>query len=131
MNECKTKCVESVGQTPDSSNQQYQNPGYLDKKIIREGWSQGISCQWIHLAAKCSKKWCNCLARYALLRWSVNQDDDVWLALRGTRHAQLCQGCGLSGDTFPGECRSDLSANNVYVQEASHLFFLLCAACVP
>ena len=75
---------------------------HLDKKIIREGWSQGISCHCIHLAAKCSKKWCNGIARYALLRWAVNQDDDVWLALRGVRHAQLCHGCGLSGDTFPG-----------------------------
>ena len=77
---------------------------YLEKKIVREGWSRGISGVWVHLVAKCSKKWCNGIARYTLLRWAVNQDDDVWLALRGTRHQQLCQVCGLPADTFPEWC---------------------------
>ena len=32
------------------------------------------------------KRQCEGIARYTLLRWAVNQDDDVWLSMRGTRH---------------------------------------------
>ena len=51
----------------------------LRKKIVREGWSQGISVEWVDLIADAPKKWCNGIARFTLLRWAVNQDDDVWL----------------------------------------------------
>ena len=49
----------------------------LRKKIVREGWSQGISVEWVDLIADAPKKWCNGIARFTLLRWAVNQDDDV------------------------------------------------------
>ena len=74
----------------------------LRKKIVREGWSQGISVEWVDLIADAPKKWCNGIARFTLLRWAVNQDDDVWLTLRGTRHKHLCGVCLKPGDTFPG-----------------------------
>ena len=74
----------------------------LRKKIVREGWSQGISVEWVDLIADAPKKWCNGIARFTLLRWAVNQDDDVWLTLRGTRHERLCGVCLKPGDTFPG-----------------------------
>ena len=74
----------------------------LRKKIVREGWSQGISVEWVDLVADAPKKWCNGIARFTLLRWAVNQDDDVWLTLRGTRHNRLCGVCLKPGDTFPG-----------------------------
>ena len=31
----------------------------------------------------------------------MNQDDDVWLSRRGTRHQQKCCHCSSRGDTFP------------------------------
>ena len=34
------------------------------------------------------------------LRWAVNQDDDIWLARRGTRHMQRCSQCSSKGDSF-------------------------------
>ena len=74
----------------------------IRKKILREGWSQGISVDWVDLIADAPKKWCNGIARFTLLRWAVNQDDDVWLTLRGTRHKHLCGVCLRPGDTFPG-----------------------------
>ena len=74
----------------------------LRKKIVKEGWSQGISVEWVDLLADAPKKWCNGIARFTLLRWAVNQDDDVWLTLRGTRHKHLCGVCLKPGDTFPG-----------------------------
>ena len=74
----------------------------LRRKITREGWSQGISFEWVDLVSAAPKKWCNGVARFTLLRWAVNQDDGTWLTLRGTRHNHLCGCCLQQGDTFPG-----------------------------
>ena len=71
------------------------------KKIHKEGWSGGISPEWVVLLAGAPKKLCNGTGRYTLLRWAVNQDDDVWLSMRGTRHQQKCGTCGLPGESFP------------------------------
>ena len=73
----------------------------ITKKIFKEGWSGGISPGWVILLAEAIKKWCNGTGRYTLLRWAVNQDDDVWLSMRGTRHQQKCGTCGLPGESFP------------------------------
>jgi len=72
----------------------------LRRKIAREGWSQGISFEWVDLVSGAPKKWCNGVARFTLLRWAVNQDDDTWLTLRGTRHHHRCGYCLQLGDTF-------------------------------
>ena len=71
------------------------------KKILKEGWSGGISPEWVTLLAEAPKKLCNGTGRYTLLRWAVNQDDDAWLSMRGTRHKQKCGTCGLPGESFP------------------------------
>ena len=47
------------------------------------------------------KSWCNGICRFAILRWALNQDDDVWLSLRGNRHNQPCQLCRQSTDIYP------------------------------
>ena len=72
----------------------------LRRKVTDEGWSRGVSYQWLEMTAALPKKWCNGIARYALLRWVVNQDDDVWLSLRGTRHQRKCSICSSRGNTF-------------------------------
>ena len=71
------------------------------QKVFNEGWSGGISPGWIALMTEAPRAWCNGIGRYTLLRWALNQDDDVWLSMRGTRHQQKCGSCGLPGDTFP------------------------------
>ena len=53
-------------------------------KIDREGWKGGIDHIWVDLVAGAPKRQCGGIARYTLLRWAVNQDDDVWLSMRGT-----------------------------------------------
>ena len=70
-------------------------------KVAREGWSGGISFKWVEDVACLKKTWCNPISRYTLLRWAVNQDDDVWLSMRGTRHQQLCGHCQQPADSFP------------------------------
>ena len=73
----------------------------ISRKNSREGWSGGVDLDWVNLVVHVPRTWCNGIARYTLLRWALNQDDDVWLSLRGARHQQLCGTCGLPGDTFP------------------------------
>ena len=73
----------------------------LTQKILNEGWSGGISPCWIALLTEAPRAWCNGIGRYTLLRWAVNQDDDVWLSMHGTRHQQKCGSCGLPGDSLP------------------------------
>ena len=46
-------------------------------KIDREGWKGGIDHIWVDLVASAPKRQCGGIARYTLLRWAVNQDDDV------------------------------------------------------
>ena len=73
----------------------------ISQKILRKGWSGGVDLVWVDLVVQVPRTWCNGVARYTLLRWALNQDDDVWLSMRGTRHQQQCGTCGLPGDTFP------------------------------
>ena len=70
-------------------------------KISREGWRGGIDHIWVELVAGAPKRQCGGIARYTFLRWAVNQDDDVWLSMRGTRHQQKCVHCGLLNSAFP------------------------------
>ena len=73
----------------------------LKRKIVEEGWSRGITPEWVEITSSLKKKWCNGVARYTILRWAVNQADDIWLARRGTRHVQRCSQCSSKGDSFP------------------------------
>lgn len=70
-------------------------------KIDREGWQGGIDQVWVDLVARAPKRQCGGIARYTLLRWAVNQDDDVWLSMRGTRHQRECGSCGLPNSSYP------------------------------
>ena len=73
----------------------------LLNKIRAEGWVGGISYQWIEGLSKVARKMCNGIARYAVLRWALNQDDDHWLANPGTRHQFPCARCGSRADCYP------------------------------
>ena len=69
-------------------------------KIDREGWKCGIDQVWVESVADAPEDNAGG-ARYTLLRWAVNQDDDVWLSMRDTRHKQKCVHCGLLNSAFP------------------------------
>ena len=70
-------------------------------KIDREGWKGGIDHIWVDLVAGAPKRQCGGIARYTLLRWAVNQDDDVWLSMRGTRHQQKMRALWSSQHCLP------------------------------
>ena len=89
----------------------------LRKKILEEGWSRGITPEWIEITSSLKKRWCNGVARYTILRWAVNQDDDVWLANRGTRHSQRARSAAPKvthslGDTLCPPCVRDAFRHN-------------------
>ena len=88
----------------------------LRRKVVEEGWSRGVSYRWLELTSSLKKKWCNGIARFALLRWAVYQDDDVWLSRR-TRHQQKCSHCSSRGETFPsGHTKTPLRENCIQMQ---------------
>ena len=52
-----------------------------------ENYQRGVEFKVSRLSgliwvSRAPKKWCNGVARFTLLRWAVNQDDDTWLTLR-------------------------------------------------
>ena len=108
----------------------------ISQKIANEGWSGDISSSWIALVAEAPRAWCNGIARYTLLRWALNQDDDVWLSMRGTRHQQRCGSCGLPGDAFPNgyyhppSCEACIRAAEVNVWSSAPWSLPLCRAYV-
>ncbi len=71
------------------------------QKVEAEGWAGGISFGWLEKLSRVKRSWCNGICRFSILRWALNQDDDVWLSLRGTRHNQPCQICGQATDIYP------------------------------
>ena len=73
----------------------------IAQKVGAEGWAGGINYGWLVKLSRVKRSWCNGICRFAVLRWALNQDDDVWLSLRGTRHNQPCQLCGHPTDIFP------------------------------
>ena len=92
----------------------------LKRKIIEEGWSRGITPEWVEITSSLKKSWCNGVARYTILRWAVNQDDDVWLARRGTRHSQQCSLCSSKGDSFPaGHTAAPMCERCIQVQQVT------------
>ena len=51
-------------------------------------------------------------SRFTLLRWAVNEDDDDWLARRGTSRSKRCGYCSITGRTYPlGGCQVAICEN--------------------
>ena len=63
---------------------------YIHNKVLASGWTGGISWSWLSQAITASKRWIPSMARFTLLRWAVNEDDDDWLARRGISRSKGC-----------------------------------------
>ena len=74
---------------------------YIQNKVVASGWTGGISWNWLSQAFLASKRWIPSLARFTLLRWAVNEDDDDWLARRGISRSKGCTFCANIGRTYP------------------------------
>ena len=77
---------------------------YLHDRVATSGWPGGISSQWLDILALLSERWVGNIARFAVLRWAVNEEDDEWLQLRsqqGTTRQVPCATCGNLSCAFP------------------------------
>ena len=74
---------------------------YIQNKILVSGWTGGINWMWFNGAVGISKRWIPSMARFTLLRWAVNEDDDEWLARRGISRSKQCFYCANIGKTYP------------------------------
>ena len=51
---------------------------YVATRITQTGWPGAISFPWVERLAKAPKRLVNGIARYALLRWALGEDDDLF-----------------------------------------------------
>ena len=62
------------------------------------GWPGGVPFQWLERLAAVPKRYVHGVARFALLRWALGEDDDVGLKVRiatghqGTSTCSVCHG---------------------------------------
>ena len=77
---------------------------YLRSRVSLQLLPGGVSWSWLTTLASLPKSAANGVARYAVLRWAVNEDDDECLRLRtqGDLHAeQPCQWCAAPARLYP------------------------------
>ena len=68
---------------------------YLHDRTREAEWPGGITWDWIFNVATIPKKMINGITRYALLRWSLGEDDDICLSLRVQGQLRRMQPCCL------------------------------------
>ena len=77
---------------------------YLESRVSLQLLPGGVSWKWLTSLATVPKLAVNGVARFAVLRWAVNEDDDECLRLRlaGSLQAeQPCQLCGIRTRLYP------------------------------
>ena len=77
---------------------------YLRSRVSLQLLPGGVSWAWLTSLASLPKAAANGIARFAVLRWAVNEDDDECLRLRtqGDLHAeQPCQWCAVPTRLYP------------------------------
>ena len=77
---------------------------YLQSRVSLQLLPGGVSWAWLTHLATVPKLAVNGVARFAVLRWAVNEDDDECLRLRlaGSLQAeQPCQLCGVHTRLYP------------------------------
>ena len=77
---------------------------YLRSRVNLQLLPGGVSWTWLSTLASLPKLAANGVARYAVPRWAVNEDDDECLRLRtqGDLHAeQPCQWCAVPTRLYP------------------------------
>ena len=77
---------------------------YLHTKVNLQLLPGGVSWTWVTKLASLPKLAVNGIARFAVLRWAVNEDDDECLRLRTQGNLQAerpCQICGVHTRLYP------------------------------
>ena len=75
---------------------------YIFTRVEGTGWPGGVSFLWLQSLATLPKCYANGVARFALLRWALGEDDDIGLAIRIQYGRTMpCCLCGTPARSFP------------------------------
>lgn len=77
---------------------------YVASRMTQTGWPGTIPFDLVDKIAKAPKRLVNGIARFALLRWALGEDDDLGLVLRvrtGHQGTRQCFRCSCSTRTYP------------------------------
>lgn len=68
----------------------------------QSSWSQSPNSEFCNWLANQPLSIIGAVPRYTILRWSLSEDNDLWLPVRGQFHRTAqCVRCGLIGNKFP------------------------------
>ena len=75
---------------------------HLSSRISRNGWTYGPSFEFLEWLAQTPVSHVGAVPRFAVPRWALGEDADLWLALRGriSRTSQ-CVWCGRNARNYP------------------------------
>lgn len=71
---------------------------YLSSRARKAEWPGGVTWDWLHRIAAIPPKALNGIARFALLRWCLGEDDDTALAHRQQGQLRRLQPCSVCLD---------------------------------
>ena len=86
----------AVGHLIDSSIE------HLSVRIFRNGWTYGPSLEFLSWLARIPVSQVGAVPRFAVLRWALGEDADLWLPLRGrVSRTSPCVWCGCNARNYP------------------------------
>ena len=75
---------------------------HLSSRISRNGWNYGPSFEFLEWLAQTPVSHVGAVPRFAVLRWALGEDADLWLPLRGRiSRASPCVRCGRDARNYP------------------------------
>ena len=61
---------------------------YIQGRVCSSGWVGGITFNWLHALANLPQRYVPGVAKFAMLRWALGEDDDLGLEVRISLHFQ-------------------------------------------
>ena len=75
---------------------------HLSSRISRNGWTYGPSVEFLEWLAQTPVSHVGAVPRFAVLRWALGEDADLWLPLRGhVSHTSPCVWRGRDARNYP------------------------------
>ena len=75
---------------------------HLSSRISRNGWAYGPSFEFLERLAQTPVSHVGAVPRFAVLRWALGEDADLWLPLRGrVSRTSPCVWCGRHARNYP------------------------------
>ena len=75
---------------------------HLSSRIARNGWTYGPSIEFLDWLALTPISSVGAVPRFAVLRWALGEDADLWLPLRGRiSRSSPCVWCGRAARNYP------------------------------